>query len=85
VRFFDPPEVKGWLIVILGSVALAVDALTALLTWSMQKGSVNIRALFFHNLSDALASVAVIVGGTLIVLYDADYMHAVLRSATSGD
>ena len=36
----------------------------------MQKGSVNIRALFLHNLSDALASVAVIAGGTLIILYD---------------
>ena len=47
-----------------------VDALTAGLTYSMQKGSQNIRALFLHNLSDALASVAVIVGGTLIILYD---------------
>lgn len=70
MRFLDPPEVKGWLVVILGSVALAVDALTALLTWSMQKGSVNIRALFLHNLSDALASVAVIFGGSMILLYD---------------
>ncbi|MEP0315591.1 cation diffusion facilitator family transporter [Hyphomonas sp.] len=70
MRFIDPPEVKGWWVIILGSVALAVDALTALLTWSMQKGSVNIRALFVHNLSDALASVAVIVGGVLILLYD---------------
>ena len=70
MRFIDPPEVKGWLVVILGSVALVVDALTAMLTWSMQKGSVNIRALFLHNLSDALASVAVIVGGSLILLYD---------------
>mgnify|MGYP003667292476 FL=1 len=41
-----------------------------MLTYSMQKGSVNIRALFLHNLSDALASVAVIIGGTLIILYD---------------
>ncbi|MEQ8736738.1 MAG: cation diffusion facilitator family transporter, partial [Rhodospirillaceae bacterium] len=41
-----------------------------LLTWSMQKGSVNIRALFLHNLSDALASVAVIFGGSMILLYD---------------
>ncbi len=40
------------------------------LTYSMQKGSVNIRALFLHNLSDALASVAVIIGGSLIILYD---------------
>ncbi|TKA95314.1 cation transporter [Cereibacter changlensis] len=70
IRMIDPPEVQGWTVVILGGVALVVDTLTAGLTYSMQKGSVNIRALFLHNLSDALASVAVIVGGTLIILYD---------------
>lgn len=70
MRFIDPPEVKGWIVVVLGSVALGVDALTALLTWSMQKNSINIRALFLHNLSDALASIAVIVGGSFILLYD---------------
>jgi cobalt-zinc-cadmium efflux system protein len=70
MRMIDPPDVQGWTVVILGGVALVVDTLTALLTYSMQKGSVNIRALFLHNLSDALASVAVIVGGSLIILYD---------------
>lgn len=70
MRMIDPPEVAGWTVVILGGVALVVDALTAALTYSMQKGSVNIRALFLHNLSDALASVAVIIGGTLILLFD---------------
>lgn len=70
MRMIDPPEVQGWTVVILGGVALVVDTLTAWLTWSMQKASVNIRALFLHNLSDALASVAVIIGGTLILLYD---------------
>ncbi|KGM46577.1 MULTISPECIES: cation diffusion facilitator family transporter [Rhodobacterales] len=70
IRLFEPPEVKGWTVVIIAGLALVVDALTAALTYSMQKGSQNIRALFLHNLSDALASVAVIVGGTLIILYD---------------
>ncbi|MDF1671240.1 MAG: cation diffusion facilitator family transporter [Roseovarius sp.] len=70
MRMIEPTEVAGWTVVILGSVALVVDTLTALLTYSMQKGSVNIRALFLHNLSDALASVAVIIGGSLILLYD---------------
>ena len=70
MRMIDPPEVMGWTVVILGGIALVVDTLTAMLTYSMQKGSVNIRALFLHNLSDALASVAVIVGGTLIILFD---------------
>lgn len=49
MRMIDPPEVQGWTVVILGGVALVVDTLTALLTYSMQKGSVNIRALFLHT------------------------------------
>lgn len=69
MRIVAPPEVQGWTVVLLGGVALVIDALTAWLTYSMQKSSVNLRALFLHNLSDALASVAVIVGGTLIMFY----------------
>ncbi|WP_296428523.1 cation diffusion facilitator family transporter [Yoonia sp.] len=70
MRLLDPPEIAAWTLVILGGVALVVDSLTAALTYAMQKTSVNIRALFLHNLSDALASVAVIIGGVLILLYD---------------
>jgi len=70
MRMIDPPAVMGWTVVILGGVALVIDTLTAMLTYSMQKGSVNIRALFLHNLSDALSSVAVMVAGTLIILWD---------------
>ncbi len=70
MRMIDPPEVAGLTVVILGGGALVIDTLTALLTYSMQKGSVNIRALFLHNLSDALSSIAVIAGGVLIMLYD---------------
>jgi len=70
MRLIDPPEVQGWTVILLGGVALVIDTLTAVLTYSMQKGSVNIRALFVHNLSDALASLAVVVGGVLILLYD---------------
>ena len=69
MRLANPPEVGGWTVVTLGAVALVIDALTAMLTWSMQRGSVNIRALFLHNLSDALASVGVVGGGVLILLY----------------
>jgi len=70
MRLVDPPPIAGWTVVVLGGVALVIDTLTALLTWSMQKSSINIRALFLHNLSDALASVGVVAAGTLILLYD---------------
>lgn len=69
-RFANPQPVEGWLIVIIAGIALMVDAVTAALTYAMSKSSVNIRAAFLHNMADALGSVAVIVAGTLILLYD---------------
>lgn len=70
LRFFEPQGVDGWLVVIIAGIALAVDAVTALLTYSLSKQSMNIRAAFLHNVADALGSIAVIVAGTLIILYD---------------
>lgn len=70
MRFIDPQGVDGWLVVIIACIALVVDALTALLTYALSKQSVNIRAAFLHNLADALGSIAVIIAGTLILLYD---------------
>lgn len=69
-RFFEPAEVDGWLVVVIAGVALVVDVGTAMLTYSLSKDSANIRAAFLHNVADALGSVAVIVAGTLILLYD---------------
>jgi cobalt-zinc-cadmium efflux system protein len=69
-RAFDRPEIDGWTIVIVASIALNVDTATAALTYSMSKGSVNIKAAFLHNLAEALASVVVILTGTLFILFD---------------
>ncbi len=69
-RFFDPQAVDGWIVVVIAGIALVVDAVTALLTYSLSKQSMNIRAAFLHNVADALGSIAVIFAGTLILLYD---------------
>jgi cobalt-zinc-cadmium efflux system protein len=70
MRFFDPQSVDGWMIVIIAGVALVVDVVTAALTYTMSKTSVNIRAAFLHNVADALGSVAVIIAGVAILVYD---------------
>ncbi|MEQ9097102.1 MAG: cation diffusion facilitator family transporter [Phycisphaerales bacterium] len=69
-RTFDRPEIDGWMVVIVAGIALVVDVTTAVLTYSMSKDSVNIKAALLHNVADALASVAVIITGTLIILFD---------------
>lgn len=70
LRFIDPQPIQGWIIVIVAGIALVIDVATALMVRVGAKHSVNIKAAFLHNVSDALASVGVIVAGTLILLYD---------------
>lgn len=83
-RYFNPEPIEGWVVVWVAGIALVIDVATAVLTYTLSKGSLNVRAAFVHNISDALASVAVIVAGTLILLYDwywADLAATVLISA----
>jgi len=68
-RVFEPQIIAGWTVIIIASIALIIDIATAILTYTMSKNSLNIKAAFFHNVSDALASVGVIIAGTLIILY----------------
>lgn len=69
-RFVEPEPIAGWIVVAVAGVALAVDLVTAALTLALSRESVNIRAAFLHNVADALGSVAVIIAGTLVILYD---------------
>jgi len=68
-RMVEPQVIEGWTVVIVAGVALVIDVATAVLTYTMSRHSMNIRAAFLHNVSDALASVGVIIAGTLILLY----------------
>lgn len=69
LRALEPEEIAGWVVVAVAGVALVVDAGTAVLTWSMARGNINVKAAFVHNVTDALGSIAVILAGTLIILY----------------
>jgi len=77
-RIQEPQIIQGWIVVIVASIALIIDVITAILTYSMSKNSMNIRAAFLHNVSDALASVGVIVAGTLILLYQAYWVDTLI-------
>lgn len=70
MRYFEPQEISGWIVVIVAGIALVIDIATAILTYTLSKRSINVKAAFLHNVSDALASVGVIIAGTLIILYD---------------
>ncbi|MBW8183326.1 cation diffusion facilitator family transporter [Shewanella nanhaiensis] len=67
-RYLNPQPVDGWIVFAVAGIALVIDLATALLTYSSgAKDNLNIRAAFIHNVSDAMASVAVIIAGILII------------------
>lgn len=84
MRFITPEPIAGWIVVIVAGIALAVDIFTALLTYAQSKHSLNIRAAFLHNMTDALASVGVIIAGTLILLYGWIWTDAAMTLLISG-
>ena len=83
-RLFDPVPVQGWIVVIVASVALVIDLATAMLIFRLSRDSMNMRAAFLHNLADAMGSLAVILGGTLILLYDWRLIDPVLTIVIAG-
>lgn len=83
-RLFDPQPVEGWTVVILAGIALVVDMATVALTYRMAKQSMNVRAAFIHNFSDALASLGVIIGGALILTFGWHFIDAIVTLAIAG-
>lgn len=83
-RLIDPQPVEGWTVVIVAGIALAVDMATVFLTFRMAQHSMNMRAAFIHNLSDALASLGVIIGGVLILTFGWMFVDAIVTLAIAG-
>ncbi|WP_339760630.1 cation diffusion facilitator family transporter [uncultured Hoeflea sp.] len=84
MRFITPEGVDGWLVVIIAGIALIVDTATALLTYSLSKESINVRAAFVHNVADALGSIAVIVAGSLIILFGWQWIDPLVTLLIAG-
>src|SRR5690606_38926774 len=72
------------LMAVAAGLALIVDVVTALLLWSMSRGSLNVRAAFLHNLTDALSSVAVLLGAAAVITFDWQWIDPVLTLLIAG-
>jgi len=83
-RLWEPRVIDGGMVVAVAAVALVVDAATALLTHAMSRQSMNLRAAFLHNLSDALASAAVIASGVMIMRHGWFWSDSVLTLLIAG-
>jgi cobalt-zinc-cadmium efflux system protein len=69
-RFFEPRSIDGNLMLIVGAITLVANVATAFVLYQPSKDSLNIRSAFVHIVADAFGSVAVLVGGWVIMRYN---------------
>jgi cobalt-zinc-cadmium efflux system protein len=66
-RLAHPEPVAGVTVIVVAALGIAVNAATALLFMSGQKGDLNIRGAFLHMAADAVVSLGVVLAGIGIV------------------
>jgi cobalt-zinc-cadmium efflux system protein len=84
LRFLQPPEVRGPMMLGVAIVGLGANLVVLLALKRTGSESINIRSAFMHVLSDTLSSVGVIIAGLIIIFtgtYVADPLVSVLIGA----
>ena len=79
-RWFDPVPIRGGAMLATAVGGLGVNLLVALILVRSQAQSLNVRAAFAHVLSDALGSVAAIVAGVAVVVWNATRVDALVST-----
>ena len=77
-RFTDPQPIEGMLMTGVAAIGLIANVIGTLLLKRDAEHSINIRSSYLHLLSDAVSSVAVIVGGLAILLWNIYWIDPVL-------
>ncbi|WP_157621165.1 cation diffusion facilitator family transporter [Salisaeta longa] len=80
-RYLNPSPVDGTLMIWVGLATLVGNVATAAVLYKPSHDSLNIKSTFVHIVADALGSVAVVVGGVLIMQYGWTLIDPLLTAA----
>ena len=69
-RISNPHEIEGGIMMTVAIIGLLGNFASILFLKKDMKHSLNVRAAFLHLLSDTVSSVAVVLGGLFIILYN---------------
>ncbi len=78
IRLINPTEIEGHIMTIVASVGLVANVVGTLLLKRDAHTSMNIKSSYLHLLSDAISSVAVILGGLAIIYWEAYWVDPIL-------
>lgn len=73
-RFGDPEPVEGGVVMLVATIGILVNGVTAWLFASGRKTDLNIKGAFQHMLADALVSAGVVIAGGLILVTGATWL-----------
>jgi len=77
-RFLHPSPITGSIMLVVASVGLIANIIGTVLLKKGSENNLNLRAAYFHLLSDAISSLAVIVGAVCIVFFNIYWIDPVL-------
>ncbi|QNQ81851.1 cation transporter [Lactobacillus sp. PV037] len=82
-RFSHPEVIKSGIMLWVALIGLAANVVSMLIVARDAKKSLNARATFLNMMSDALTSIAVVVGAIIIAIWKVEWIDPVLTIAAS--
>lgn len=82
-RFSTPTPITGTLMLVVAVIGLAANIAGTVLLKKGARVNINVRAAYVHLLSDAVSSLAVILGAVCIIVFDVSWIDPALTIAIS--
>lgn len=77
-RFYEPEKIEAGVMTIVAAIGLAANIVGTMLLKRDSKTSLNIRSSYMHLMSDSVSSVAVILGGAAIAVWNVTWIDSLL-------
>lgn len=77
-RFLHPQVIESKLVIWLSILAILANGYSVLLLKKSSENNINIKAAYFHLLTDMMASVAVLIGGLLMHFFKLFWVDSLL-------
>ncbi|SDW19941.1 cation diffusion facilitator family transporter [Aequorivita viscosa] len=78
IRFMNPTAIEGKLVIWLAILGILVNGFSVLLLSKDSKSNMNMRSAYLHLFTDMAASVAVLVGGLLMLYFEWFWVDSIL-------
>ncbi|MCT4602673.1 MAG: cation diffusion facilitator family transporter [Marinifilum sp.] len=80
-RLGNPQDIQSGIVMILGGLSIVLNGLSVLLVMKDARDNINMRSAYLHLLSDMVSSVAVVLGGLAMYLWNISWIDSILSIA----